>query len=124
MTIEIEPANYEIKLKSYKGNRKLSAIAAQYIPSIFPPNQKQHSESMLIKIIDAASNFQRDFNVSSPNAKDTAKRRVDHKQWETVRVIYSHKSWDELWSTFKINHPTISAKIVNKKSPKVHPIVF
>ena len=50
-------------------------------------------------------------------------RRVGHKQRETERVIYRYESQDELWATFQINHEEI-AENVNKKSHKVHIIVF
>ena len=84
VTIEIDPTNYEIKFKSFRGNRKGSARAAKYIPSLFPPNQEQLSDSMPIEIIDDVSNFHREFNATSPNVKDTEKRRVGHKQWENA----------------------------------------
>ena len=79
---------------------------------------------MIIETIDAVSNFHIEVNATSPNVKDVAKRRVGHKQWETTRVIYFHKSWNGLWATFQINHPAIVEKSMNKKSPKVHPVVF
>ena len=56
--------------------------------------------------------------------KDNAKRCVDIKQWDNVQVIYRHESWDKIWLLLKIDHPAIAAKIANKKSPKVHPVVF
>ena len=71
-------------MKSLKGSRKGSARAEQYIPSLFPPNREERSDSMPIEIIDAASNLHREFNATSPNVKDTEKRRVCHKQWETA----------------------------------------
>ena len=83
-TTRIEPTNSEITFKSLRGSRKGSARAAQYIPSLFPPNQEQCSDSIPIEIIDDVSKFYSEFNATSPNVKDTEKRRVCHKQWETT----------------------------------------
>ena len=79
---------------------------------------------MTIEIIDAVSNFCRDLNEISPNVRDTAKRRVGQKQWETARVIFFHESYDKIWVAFQINQQEIAAKLANKKSFKVHPMIF
>ena len=50
--------------------------------------------------------------------------RVGYMQWETESVIYYHESWDELWETFHTNQPEIAERITNKKSLRVHPMVF
>ena len=39
-------------------------------------------------------------------------------------MIYFHESWGELWEILQIIHPEITEKIGNKKSPKVHPVIF
>ena len=115
VTIKIEPTNYEIIFKPLKQNRKGCARAAQYIPSLFTTIPEKHSESMPIEIIDAALNFHRELNATLPNVKDTAKRHVGHKQWETAQVIYFHESWDELRATFHINHTKFLEKLAKKK---------
>ena len=56
--------------------------------------------------------------------KDTAKSRVDQKQWETARVIYRHESQDELWLTFQINYLAVAETFAKKKSPRVNLVVF
>ena len=60
---------------------------------------------MTIEIIGAVSNFYIEFNATSLNVRDTSKRRVGQKQWETAQVIYLHESWEKIWTKFHINHP-------------------
>jgi hypothetical protein len=120
-TIELHPFNTQ---KKY--NTITAAQMRRLPPQLDGYNRDERCDKTPEYVIEIIDTFFRRHVAMSPNKNDAVKRR--HKkhrtQVEVKQAMLRYESMDELWATFKIEHPEVAAQLQNNNMPHKCPMLL